>query len=601
MATSQLSPRCLLAEFAGNLEKKQRNLLKRKLRLDTYSSMRAKGETLNSDQEKALLDYDMVSCSVTVIKEMVDGLAELQVKLDEAFVVHEKETSVRNEEFAVDSLQRLSAIWGLLSKLQSPIVKAAIIKASSSQQFIMLDNLTKMINMPLPEPKDSTAFSEEFDALLKSNAFKEQASILLGLALGRPVPISNAKGSKLRGQTFEDIRTLCLHLLSNLDVRNALSMPFTEPVIPKKKTAPRASEPPVKQNASVTQPRQIKPEPVNIEPPVSRAPEHEFLNNAEADVILSTVLNPLKTNFNFLQDSHVGPSSSSAVSSLVPQPPISMTHAIPQVHENIQHHNQRMPRMDSEIPQGIPLIKPTLHQPQREQSRQLETTRREHEILPQQFEMLAKRSDKPNEVFIHSEPVTQPISHGTQQTPAPVEDTQHPEQMQPSLENTEGAKQPEKPADSLKKSKAKRGKTAPPAEPSSKAAIVSEEHHQEEVKPSKPKTWADLVRGSAVEPLSSPPSQSPVFEQISTTETVSLKSRVLEDEVAQDHHGQRPVYGRENGSWAPRGGFRGGRGRGAGPGFRGGRGRGNMRGSFQANNQRGDFQNARPSQIQSTC
>ncbi|VDN11149.1 unnamed protein product [Dibothriocephalus latus] len=370
--------------------------------------MRAKGETLNSDQEKALLDYDMVSCSVTVIKEMVDGLAELQVKLDEAFEAHEKETSVRNEEFAVDSIQR-------------------------------------------------------------------------------------------------------------------------EPVAPKKKPAPRAPEPPVKKNTSATQPPQTKPEPVHTEPPVAKAPEHEFLNNVEADVILSTVLNPLKPSFNFLQ----------------------------------------MPRMDSEIPQGIPVIQPAMHQPQLDQPRQVETPH-EHEIQPQQIEMPSKCPEKPNEVFMHPEPVTQQISSGPQQAPTQVENhQQHQEQVQPTLGNQDAAKHPEKPADSLKKPKAKRGKPAPAAEPPSKAAVVNAEQVQEEVKPPKPKTWADLVRGSAADTVSSSPSQPPAFEQISITEPVPLKTPVHEDEVTQDNHGQRPAYGRENGNWAPRGGFRGGRGRGAGPGFRG--------------------------------
>ncbi|KAL7063771.1 hypothetical protein AAHC03_04842 [Spirometra sp. Aus1] len=563
--------------------------------------MRAKGETLNSDQEKALLDYDMVSCSVTVIKEMVDSLAELQVKLDEAFETHEKEALVKNEEYAVDSLQRLSAIWGLLSKLQSPSVKAAIIKASSSQQFVMLDNLTKMINMPLPEPKAADAFSQEFDALLKSNAFKEQASILLGLAIGRPVPISNAKGSKLRGQTFEDVRTMCLNLLSNPDVRTALSAPFTELAAPKKKPVPRASEPAVKQNSSATQPQEIKPEAVHTEPSVPSLPENEFLNNVEADVILNTVLNPLKTNFNFLQDSHVGPSSSTAVPSLVSQPPISMSHALPQVHENIQHHSQQVPRMDSNIPQGAPLTQPPMHQPpQLDQPRHLENTRHEHEIQPQQIAMHSKHPDEQNETFAHAEPLPQQVSHSTQQPQAQVENTQQQEQMQLSLDDSDAAKHTEKPADVPKKSKAKRGKPAVPAEPPSKTAVISAEHVQEEVKPSKPKTWADLVRGSAAEPVSSSPTQPPVFEQVSTPEPVLGKPHGHEDDVTQDR-GQRPVYGRENGNWAPRGGFRGGRGRGAGPGFRGGRGRGSARGSFQPNNQRGDFHTARPSQIQSAC
>ncbi|KAM7537303.1 hypothetical protein Aperf_G00000069140 [Anoplocephala perfoliata] len=538
MSGPTVSPSAVIADAVSNLEKKQRNLLKRKAKLESYRDVLRKGGSLTADQEKAVSEYDSVCQLVESLKETTDVINEIQRKVADAVKENEVRLLSQRDDYAINVYRKVCPLLDLMAKSQLPKVKDAILKASDAKSFKLLEAASKALTIRLPP-------SFKVECLDSSNWFQQPAEFLFKLADGVDEAVTGKSG-KSRSGSFAELRQYCYELLTKEEVRAALASPIQQPNV--------AVAPTEHQNQAAV-PHPAKPTNTNnhvesVKTNGKSAPP--ATTPLQSDAILISVINPLKTNFNFVQESHVGtlPTCDSVE---------------PSIMHGYQHTLSTQPQQQNEphaapadlahatvAPVAVPVI---------ETVPGLSTT----EVTRSEMASAAK-----------------PIE--TQAPPPPAEVPDKPKVKQAKISNV--STQQEK----------------PPQPPSFQAVMDSElaMHEANKQVPTQPLTWADRVRGAPPQPPLTPTSAVPNGHRPQQQQP-HPKSR--QPREPREHRPPRPSFNKEgvenNGtrSGPPRGGFRGnGRGRGnGGTPLRGGRGRGGQRGSFHP---RGGFdgQQATPRQ-----
>uniref|UniRef100_A0A5K3F279 Caprin-1_dimer domain-containing protein n=1 Tax=Mesocestoides corti TaxID=53468 RepID=A0A5K3F279_MESCO len=538
MADGLVSPSDLMVEYASNLEKKQRNLMKRKARLETYREMLRKGESLTGDQEKAVAEYDSVCQLIEALKETSDILGEIQAKVDNAVKENEKYMEFLRVEHAVDIIQKLWPVLEVLSKIKSPAVKAAIVKVSSSRELSILENASKSLTVSLPQ-------GVTVDEIESGDLFRQQAEYLYKLADGSQNSVGS-RSNKSRSRTFAEIRKCCLNLLANEDVRSALSSLSAD--FAKKKTAPvndqskpiEVTDAPTVAVETVTQP---EPQKVTMQSAMS------FTDPLPAEAILDSVINPLKTDFNFLQASQVGPVSVVYdLSHPIARPP---PHPVPPQQSSPQVSGATVP-VSSHVPAT------TLHQSDTFDKRQEPVS-----VNVPEPQLVNHALTPPSE-----EMSTGAVNNGDSLVPVePV--VEKPKLKQKSRRG--GANKV------LKEHQQDQSRMAPLQN------VIDAEVPQQQTGKHAEMTWADRVRGAATNQVNEvvPPSTG---VQNGNNDPPPIRSQPTQHQEPRSHRPPRPTHsGGELNASRPGGrGFRGG-GRGRGTGgmsYRGVRGRGHPRGSF---------------------
>lgn len=166
--------------------------------MESYKETLRNGGYLTSDQEKAVAEYDSVCQQVDALKETTDVITEMQVKVDLVVKENEARMVALREKYTIDTFRKIGPILELLSKLQLPAVKAAISKASSPNQFKVLESASKMLSFRPP-------VGFKIDEMDSSNLFRRPAEYLFKLANGAQVPV-NGKTGKSRSTTFAELR-----------------------------------------------------------------------------------------------------------------------------------------------------------------------------------------------------------------------------------------------------------------------------------------------------------------------------------------------------------------------------------------------------------
>ncbi|KAL5110548.1 putative tubulin polyglutamylase TTLL9 [Taenia crassiceps] len=535
MSGEIVSPTVVMAEYACNLEKKQRNLLKRKARLESYKETLRNGGSLTSDQEKAVAEYDSVCQQVDALKETTDVITEMQAKVDRVVKENETRMVALREKYTIDTFRKLCPILELLSKLQLPAVKAAITKASSPNQMRVLESASKVFTLRPP-------IGFKMDEMDSSNIFKRPAEYLFKLANGVEAPVI-CKSGKARSATFAELRQICLDLLSNEFVRSALISPFGE--IRKDKTVsehPKSSEADQSARSKAASVCNAEPAAVSENSPSSAG---AFL---PAEAILNSVIDPLKTSFNFLQ--------ASQVTSLRLSGDQSAMHSFSQT------------------------VQP-LSSVSKEQLGGVSTTSQAHAAS-------AHRIDDGERKL-----VTESVSCSQKSQMEGVSMSKVAETMPPPPELTNAEKSKPKQKSNRTVNGASQQPEPPQSQPTSLQAVMDAELAQQQATKytvGGTKSWADCVRGTQapqvpelIKTPTHPPQQSP-SGQNGHRDHQPLRGKLAHLREPRDHRPARPPFneGEANGGRSgPRGGFRGG-GRGRGNGgiqFRGGRSRG-ARGSF---------------------
>ncbi|XP_041931209.1 caprin-1-like isoform X1 [Alosa sapidissima] len=151
------------------IEKKVRNMEKKKGKLEDYQSKKNRGENLNADQLDALAKSQEVTHNLDFARELQKNFLALGIDLQKAERKACRREQLRREQQERRRLQRLLEVQLLLDQLGEEAVREELRRGDgdhgdhpilTSAQLIALDNFYKLLN---PERDASGRLAEQFE------------------------------------------------------------------------------------------------------------------------------------------------------------------------------------------------------------------------------------------------------------------------------------------------------------------------------------------------------------------------------------------------------------------------------------------------------
>ncbi|XP_062380327.1 caprin-1-like isoform X2 [Sardina pilchardus] len=150
------------------IEKKVRNMEKKKGKLDDYQSKKNRGENLNTDQLEALAKAQEVTHNLDFARELQKNFLALGIDLQKAERKACRRDQLRREEQERRRLQRLLEVQLLLDQLGEEAVREELRRGDgdadhpvlTNAQLGALDNFYKLVN---PERDASGRLAEQFE------------------------------------------------------------------------------------------------------------------------------------------------------------------------------------------------------------------------------------------------------------------------------------------------------------------------------------------------------------------------------------------------------------------------------------------------------
>lgn len=296
------TPLDVVKRFTSNFEKKQRNLYKRKCKLDQYREKLNRGESLNEEQKKAVEGYDAVIHSIAIIQETLNQSKELADEVSKASENVERQREAEEEASIVSYLCVHNSLMRFLDSLESPDVRSAVLKASSENQLKMLDAVRISVKCPIVT---DLSVSTSFVSVLQENAHAHETSQHgYDFVTGRPsiIPIPPDYEGSHKKFNFKEARNLCFRLLSTPTVIRSLGCDIRSSIC----VCDESTEPVQERAPSVI-------DDVNTHSPCLNEPMESTTCSTNLDHIplnqpgegLDAVIKPLGGTFKFLQASNV--------------------------------------------------------------------------------------------------------------------------------------------------------------------------------------------------------------------------------------------------------------------------------------------------------
>ncbi|XP_078670278.1 uncharacterized protein LOC144910742 isoform X3 [Branchiostoma floridae x Branchiostoma belcheri] len=183
-----------LQQVLNIVEKKVRNLEKRKQKLDGYRELSKKGEELNKDQLEAAAKYDEVVQCLELTNDFMKQFLTINAETQKLVKKAEKRQLLAQREVELKRVQDLLEIQHVLDLLGTDAVRDDFKQGKpgavplTEAQLTQLDELYKVIN---PETEEGTSFcSQQADA-------SEHVLCLL-----------DARDKEIAGTTYKDLREL---------------------------------------------------------------------------------------------------------------------------------------------------------------------------------------------------------------------------------------------------------------------------------------------------------------------------------------------------------------------------------------------------------
>nr|CAH8849972.1 unnamed protein product [Trichobilharzia regenti] len=359
------TPGDLVRGFVSNLERRQRNLVKRKSKLDGYREKLQKGESLKEEQKKAVESYDVVVQNISFVQEVVNQAKDLISNMEAMSEKLMSQIEAEHERHTLTHLSVQLCLQRFLYSLDIPTVRSAVVKSSSESSLKLLDALRNLMTPPVVDNWpgcSSSALASAPEFLQARDDIKAIATNTYNFTSGRSIPVplpSDLEEFRKKNTTFKDARNLCFRLLANPTVQQSLGL---------------IEECEAVNMVDPIQPAAETPDTTGFTGPVdmSSAPQHEYTPNepshiTPADEPVDQVIRPLNNTFNFIQASRV-------VHSQVPiEPPSGFDEMIPDNHVQtntsvpcFNNHNfadndvdhSVMPRLDQQYVLEIPEAEP---------------------------------------------------------------------------------------------------------------------------------------------------------------------------------------------------------------------------------------------------
>ncbi|KAL3313665.1 Cell cycle associated protein 1 [Cichlidogyrus casuarinus] len=220
MSTEAISN--LVAGFKETIDKKQRNLMKRKGKLDQYRGNLSRGETLQPDQAKAIQNYDTVRNNLSLIGEISENTSDFTKKMEIAIAAHDKVIKLMPSEASQLANARLLFFQNFLQHFDNQLVLDAVIQEYSTEYVVVMKNLAALCFAPLPQDEYPSP-GESLEAFLNKSSFYKRSQLMQQLSTGSKQPVPDAGNPDKKTQyTFKDAHDICLNLMRNARVQHAI-------------------------------------------------------------------------------------------------------------------------------------------------------------------------------------------------------------------------------------------------------------------------------------------------------------------------------------------------------------------------------------------
>ncbi|XP_078586831.1 uncharacterized protein LOC144868465 isoform X2 [Branchiostoma floridae x Branchiostoma japonicum] len=183
-----------LQQVLNIVEKKVRNLEKRKQKLDGYRELSKKGEELNKDQLEAAAKYDEVVQCLELTNDFMKQFLTINAETQKLVKKAEKRQLLAQREVELKRVQDLLEIQHVLDLLGTDAVRDDFKQGKpgavplTEAQLTQLDELYKVIN---PETEEGTSFSSQ-----QADASEHVLCLL------------DAREKEIAGTTYKDLREL---------------------------------------------------------------------------------------------------------------------------------------------------------------------------------------------------------------------------------------------------------------------------------------------------------------------------------------------------------------------------------------------------------
>ncbi|XP_018651018.1 hypothetical protein Smp_105970.1 [Schistosoma mansoni] len=300
------SPCELVRQFLSNLERRQRNLGKRKSKLDGYREKLQKGEVLKDEQKKAVESYDGVVQNISFVQEIVAQTKDLLSNMESVVGKQMSQLEAEHEKYTLSYLSIHMCLERFFASLDIPTVRSAVTKSSSENNLKLLDAVRDILTPPVVDNwpgVSSSALSSVPNFLRAREDLKTVATSTFNLMNGNsvPVPLSNdLEDFRKKHTTYKDIRNLCFRLLSNPLVQQSMGLisDSSTTVVPEPTQVVADSE--TNSPTGLSGPTDVPTVPYNEFTTIGG---HSSVTTSDEPV--DQVIRPLNSTFNFIQASRV--------------------------------------------------------------------------------------------------------------------------------------------------------------------------------------------------------------------------------------------------------------------------------------------------------
>ncbi|XP_071271917.1 caprin-1-like isoform X3 [Salvelinus alpinus] len=158
-----------MKQVLGVVDKKVRNMEKKKGKLDDYQSKKNKGERLNQDQLDALTKYQEVTNNLEFARELQKSFLSLGQDIQKAVKKAARREQLQREEAEQKRLKTVLELQFLLDRLGEDSVRQELRRGATSvdtpslltdTELAALDELYKLVR---PEPDQNTRFTDQYE------------------------------------------------------------------------------------------------------------------------------------------------------------------------------------------------------------------------------------------------------------------------------------------------------------------------------------------------------------------------------------------------------------------------------------------------------
>ncbi|KAK4471703.1 hypothetical protein MN116_005105 [Schistosoma mekongi] len=358
------NPCDLVRQFLSNLERRQRNLGKRKSKLDGYREKLQKGEVLKDEQKKAVGSYDGVVQNISFVQEIVTQTKDLLSNMESVVKEQMSQMEVEHEKYTLSYLSTHLCLQRFLASLDIPTVRTAVAKSSSENSLKLLDAVRDILTSPVIDnwPGPSSALSSVPSFLQAREDLKAVATNTFNFVSGRSVSIplpNDLEDFRKKHTTYKDVRNLCFRLLSNSLVQQSMGLTsncVTESVAGQTQLAVDVE---TSSSLGLSGPGEMPVAPQNQYVTVGRP------SIAMTDEPVDQVIRPLNSTFNFIQasrvdHSHIAVEHSANFEDVMPVNPLTNKATVPCfANHNLEENNidqSPITRMDEQYVMDIPEV-----------------------------------------------------------------------------------------------------------------------------------------------------------------------------------------------------------------------------------------------------